>query len=241
MAQSINYVKTGVPGADAILNGGLYPASSVLVSGPPGSGKSILGMQFVYAGARDFGEGGFIVAIEETDQSLSEYAASIGLDRWDELVNSGSITPMTDDYFSKRDLPGSLEGIMDFINSTSAKRMVLDPMNLFQYYFPQDMDRRRYLLKFIRILKKKGITLLMVSEVMEVFPRMPLSDEMYMSDGNISLFLSRMGNSVERCFWVTKMRRQAFSMKIVPMSIGKGGIEVYPDAVPYSLSSECVE
>jgi KaiC/GvpD/RAD55 family RecA-like ATPase len=235
---NVNYVKTGVPGADAILNGGLYPASSVLVSGPPGSGKSIFGMQFVYAGARDFGEGGLILAIEETDRSLSEYAASIGLDRWDELVNGGSITPVTDDYFSKLDLPGSLEGIMGLISRTDAKRMVLDSMNIFKYYFPQDVDRRRYLLKFIRILKKKGITLLMVSEAMEVFPRMPLTDEMYMSDGNISLFLSRMGNNVERCFWVTKMRRQAFSMKIVPMSIGRGGIEVYPDAVPYSLSSE---
>jgi KaiC/GvpD/RAD55 family RecA-like ATPase len=238
---NVNYVKTGVPGADAILNGGLYPASSVLVSGPPGSGKSILGMQFVYAGARDFGEGGLILAIEETDRSLSEYAASIGMDRWDELVNGGSITPVTDDYFSKLDLPGSLEGMMDQISRTGAKRLVLDSMNIFKYYFPQDMDRRRYLLKFIRILKKKGITLLMVAEVMEMFPHMRLTDEMYMSDGNISLFLSRIGNNVERCFWVTKMRRQAFSMKIVPMSIGKGGIEVYPDAVPYSLSAECVE
>ncbi len=234
---NVTYVKTGVPGADTILNGGLYPASSVLVSGPPGSGKSIMGMQFVHAGARDFGEEGLILAIEETDQSLSEYAASIGLDGWDELVKRGSITIVTDDYFSGRDLPASLEGIMEMVSRTDAKRMVLDSLNLFKYYFPQDAERRRYLLKFIRILKKKGITLLMVSEVMEVFPNMPLTDEMYMSDGNISLFLSRAGNSVERCFWVTKMRRQAFSMKIVPMNIGRGGIEVYPDAVPYSLSA----
>jgi KaiC/GvpD/RAD55 family RecA-like ATPase len=237
---NVKYVKTGVPGADVILNGGLYPASSVLVSGPPGSGKSILGMQFVYAGAQQ-GEGGLLIAIEETDQSLSEYAASIGMDRWDELVSGGQIALITDDYFSKRDMPGSLEGIMEMVSNTDAKRMVLDSMNLFKYYFPQDLERRRYMLKFIRILKKKGITMLMVSEVMEVFPRMPLTEEMYMSDGNISLFLSRMGNSVERCFWVTKMRRQAFSMKIVPMSIGRGGIEVYPDAVPYSLSAESVQ
>jgi KaiC/GvpD/RAD55 family RecA-like ATPase len=234
---NVNYVKTGVPGADIILNGGLYPASSVLVSGPPGSGKSIFGMQFVYAGAKE-GEPGLILAIEETDRSLSEYADSIGMDGWDGLVSKGIITPVTDDYFSKLDLPGSLEGIMDLVSGTSAKRMVLDSMNLFKYYFPEDKERRRYMLKFIRILKQKGITLLMVSEVMEVFPRMSLTDEMYMSDGNISLFLSRMGNTVERCFWVTKMRRQAFDMKIVPMSIGKGGIEVYPDAVPYSLSAE---
>lgn len=235
MAQHIDYVSTGVPGADAILNGGIYPGSAVLVSGPPGSGKSIFGMQFVYSGARDHGEGGLILAIEETDRSLSEYAATIGLEAWDGLVEKGAITMMTDDYFARTDLPGSLEGIMELLGRTEARRMVIDPMNLFKYYFPQDVDRRRYLLKFIRILKKRGITSLIISEAMEVFPNMPLTEEMYMTDGNISLFLSRSGNNVERCFWVTKMRRQAFSMKIVPMGIGRGGIEVFPDAVPYSL------
>ena len=237
MAQHIDLVRTGVPGADTILEGGIYPGSAVLVSGPPGSGKSIFGMQYVYLGARDYGEPGLIVAIEETDHSLSEYAGSIGLYRWDELVGTGAITIMTDDYFSKLDLPGSLEGIMETLGRTSAKRMVLDSMNLFKYYFPHDVDRRRYLLKFIRILKKRGITSLMISEVMGVFPDMPLTEEMFMSDGNISLFLSRSGNNVERCFWVTKMRRQPFSMKIVPMGIGRGGIEVFPDAVPYSLTA----
>ncbi|HTX44504.1 MAG TPA: ATPase domain-containing protein [Methanocella sp.] len=237
MAQRIDLVKTGIPGADAILDGGIYPGSAVLVSGPPGSGKSIFGMQFIYSGAADYGEGGLIVAMEETDTSLSGYAASIGLGRWDELVKAGSITMVTDDYFSKTDLPGSLEGIMERVSRTSAKRIVLDSVNLFKYFFPQDMDRRRYLLKFIRILKKRGITSLMISEAMGVFPDMPLTEEMFMSDGNISLFLSRAGNNVERCFWVTKMRRQAFSMKIVPMSIGRGGVEVFPDAVPYSLTA----
>ena len=238
MAQTINFVKTGIPGVDTILEGGIYPGSAVLISGPPGSGKSILGMQFVYSGARDFGEKGLIIAIEETMKSLSEYAASLEMDQWDALVERGSITAITDDYFSKLDLPGSLEGIMDLVGRTEARRLVLDSMNLFKYYFPLEADRRRYMLKFIRILKKRDITALMISEIVEVFPQAALTDEMYMTDGNISLFLARRGSNVERCFWVTKMRRQAFSMKIVPMSIGPGGIEVFPDAVPYSLSQE---
>lgn len=238
MALNVSYVKTGIPGIDTILNGGLYPGSSVLVSGPPGSGKSILGMEYIYLGARDFGEEGLIVAVEETDESLAEYAASIGWDEWDSLKNKGLISVLSDDYFSKLDLPGSLEGIMESIDRSAARRMVIDSMNLFKYYFPQEVDRRRYMLKFIRILKKRGITSLMISEVMEIFPHMHLTEEMYMSDGNMSLFISRLGSNVERCFWVTKMRRQAFDMKIVPMSIGKGGIEVYADAVPYSLQAE---
>lgn len=58
MAREIKYIKTGVQGIDVILKGGLYPSSSVLVSGPPGSGKSILGMQYIFKGAKDLGSGG---------------------------------------------------------------------------------------------------------------------------------------------------------------------------------------
>jgi KaiC/GvpD/RAD55 family RecA-like ATPase len=238
MAQSIDYIKTGVPGVDSILDGGIYPGSAVLVSGPPGSGKSIFGMQFIYAGAKEYGEDGMIISIEETDDSLSGYARSIGWEEWDPLVKKGSITTLTGDYFSRLDLPGSLKGIMDKVSDTGARRIVLDSVNLFKYYFPEGEDRRRYMLKFIGILKKRGITSLLISEAMEVFPQMHLTDEMYMSDGNVNLFISRTGSNIERCFWVTKMRRQPFSMKIVPMSIGKGGIEVYPDAIPYSLAAE---
>ena len=85
------------------------------------------------------------------------------------------------------------------------------------------------MLKFIRILKNKGITTLLISEAVEPSPHAPLTEEMYLTDGNMSLFFSRLGSNVERCFWVTKMRRQDFGMKIVPMSIGKGGIEVYAE------------
>ena len=94
------------------------------------------------------------------------------------------------------------------------------------------------MLKFIRILKKKGITTLLISEVAESSPGAPLAEETYLSDGSMSLFFSRLGSNVERCFRVTKMRRQEFSTKIVPMSVGKGGIEVYADAIPYSLASK---
>ena len=84
MAREIKYVKTGVPGVDAILKGGIYPASAVLVSGPPGSGKSIFGMQYISTGVKDLAEPGLMVAVEETDESLSDYAASLGWDDWDD-------------------------------------------------------------------------------------------------------------------------------------------------------------
>lgn len=236
MVKDITYVKTGIPGVDTILKGGIYPSSTVLISGPPGSGKSIFCMQFIYSGAKDLGEDGLIISAQETGRSLSEYASSLGWSEWDTLVKNHAITLLSNDYFMNTDLPESLEGIMETIESTNAKRMMIDSINLFKYYFPSDTDRRRYLLKFINILKHKGITTMIISEAVAEFPHLSLTDETYLTDGNMNLFMSRLGNSVERCFWVTKMRRQDIDTRIVPMNIGKGGIEVYAASTPYSLA-----
>jgi KaiC/GvpD/RAD55 family RecA-like ATPase len=233
--KEIQYVHTGIPGADEMLKGGLYPASAVLISGPPGSGKSIFGMQYIHSGALS-GEIGLMVTVEESAKGLSDYAASLGWDDWDALVQAEKITIVGSDYFAGISLTGSLETLLEVISTTKARRMVIDPVNLFKYYFPAEEDRRRYMLRFIRILKDRGITTLLVNEVLEPFPHMRLTEEMYLTDGNITLFLSRVGYTVERCFWVTKMRCQDINTNIVPMSIGRGGIEVFAGSIPYSLT-----
>jgi KaiC/GvpD/RAD55 family RecA-like ATPase len=231
------YVRTGIPGVDAMLKGGLYPGSAVLVSGPPGSGKSIFGMQFIRSGAAEFGEPGLFISVEDTAGGLSDYAASLGWDDWERLSASGGISAIGTDYFMSASLSGSLEGLLETVASTKARRMVIDPINLFKYYFPAEEDRRRYMLKFIGILKARGITTLMIAESLEQFPAIRMTEEMYLADGNITLFMSRMDNTVERCFWATKMRRQDINTNIVPMSIGRGGIVVHEGGIPYSLLS----
>ena len=48
----IERVKTGIKGLDELLSGGIPKESITLVSGPPGSGKSIFCYQFIAKGAR---------------------------------------------------------------------------------------------------------------------------------------------------------------------------------------------
>src|SRR5687767_13828110 len=43
---------TGVPNLDQVLGGGLLRGATVMVIGPPGSGKTVLGQQIAFAGAR---------------------------------------------------------------------------------------------------------------------------------------------------------------------------------------------
>ena len=70
---------TGVPGLDVVLGGGLLPEAAVLLAGPPGSGKTTLGLQVVVAGARR-GEPGMVVTFEQPAAQLYRDAARFGWD-----------------------------------------------------------------------------------------------------------------------------------------------------------------
>ncbi|MEM4272633.1 MAG: ATPase domain-containing protein, partial [Candidatus Bilamarchaeaceae archaeon] len=59
-------VKTGIAGMDRMLGGGLPKGSISTISGPTGSGRSTLGLQFLVNGAQKYDETGLYVVIEES-------------------------------------------------------------------------------------------------------------------------------------------------------------------------------
>ncbi|TQD27602.1 ATPase domain-containing protein [Methanolobus vulcani] len=75
----INRVPTGIQELDEILEGG-YPAQQgILVSGPPGSGKSILATHFLYRSCKD-GKKCVLMLTQVNVESFLEQALSIGID-----------------------------------------------------------------------------------------------------------------------------------------------------------------
>ena len=73
-------VKTGIEGLDKMLNGGFLPQTANLIEGAPGTGKTTLGMQFIYSGITRYNEPGVILTFEEFPQQYYRDAASLGWD-----------------------------------------------------------------------------------------------------------------------------------------------------------------
>jgi KaiC/GvpD/RAD55 family RecA-like ATPase len=74
-------VKSGIDGLDSLIEKKGFPkGSSILVLGAPGSGKSILGMQYIYKGATLYNEKGIYAVFHEHPEKVREYMLSFGWD-----------------------------------------------------------------------------------------------------------------------------------------------------------------
>jgi len=117
-------VPTGIDSLDLLLKGG-FPAQTVnLVSGPPGSGRSLTCMQFVYYGVERFDEPGLYITLDEERQSILRAMKSFGM-RPEMYEEEGDLTVADLGWFSKvlgpeAEAPAGLAG-MDLLRERARK------------------------------------------------------------------------------------------------------------------------
>jgi circadian clock protein KaiC len=73
-------VRTGINGLDEILSAGIPRGNLILLEGGVGTGKTTMGVEFVYRGASEFDEPGVIVLFEVSPDRLVRDAARLGWD-----------------------------------------------------------------------------------------------------------------------------------------------------------------
>jgi len=229
-------VPTGVDGLDEILNGGIVNNATVLVSGNPGTGKSIFGMEFLYTGVTEFDESGIYISFEENAVDIRESAESVGLDGFGDLVDSGEIKIYDKrDMLSDGDFTATMDKLLEDFSAESYDRLVLDSLTMFQLFFDDEREQRTYLLKFSDILKQHGLTSLLINEQGAVFPDTEIGLENFLTDGNIYFIQTPTDSGVNRYVWVAKMRKQDIDTDIFPMEISEGGITVHNKASGFSM------
>jgi len=235
----IELTKTGIDGLDGILNGGIVRNSTTLVSGNPGAGKSILGLQYIYNGAAKFDEPGIYLTFEENAEDLRQAAESIGFEDWQDYVDEGLIQVYDKQVLLREnDFNSSLEILLEDLEDGDYDRLVLDSLTMFQLFFEDEREQRTYLLKFTDILRDNGLTTLLINEQGAVFPETDIGLENFLTDGNIYLLQTPTESGVTRYVWVAKMRKKNVDTDIFPMEIDEGGITVHQNASAFSMMSD---
>jgi KaiC/GvpD/RAD55 family RecA-like ATPase len=228
--------RTGIEGLDSILGGGIVDNATVLISGNPGTGKSILGLQYIYNGATQFDEKGIYLSFEENAEDIAQAAESIGFEDWQDLVEDDQILIYDkQELLRHNDFNATLDRLLAAFEETEYERLVLDSLTMFELFFENEQEKRTYLLKFSDILKANGLTSLLIAEQSAVFPEQDIGLENFLTDGNIYLIQTPTESGVNRYIWVAKMRKQDIETDIFPMDIDEGGITVHERAAGFSM------
>ncbi|MEM5815276.1 MAG: ATPase domain-containing protein [Candidatus Aenigmatarchaeota archaeon] len=219
----IEVVPTGIKGLDDLLKGGLPLGSTTLISGSPGSGKTILSMQFLVNGAIN-GENGLYISLEEDVERMKEHL-SVAF-KWPikELEKKNKLVMIRSDVYDFEKFKDLIE---TNVEKMKIKRTVIDPITVISLFFERPLQIRRSLLELDAMLKRLKCTSLLTCEIPE--GSLAISSfgiEEFTSDGIILLFY-KIGSP--RGIVVRKMRLIDHDRNIHPFEIRSGkGIIVYP-------------
>jgi circadian clock protein KaiC len=233
MRISLPKCPTGVKGLDEITEGGLPAGRATLVCGAAGSGKTLLGFEFLLRGIAEYGEPGVCVTFEETAQDLITNAATMGFDAPAE-VSAGKL--VIDHILIERnqieetgeyDLEGLFIRLGHAIDSIGAKRVLLDTIEALFAGLSDQGVLRAELRRLLLWLKQKGVTTILTGERMEErLTRHGLEE--YVSDCVI-LLDQKVEHSVStRRLRVVKYRGSSHGTNDYPFLIGDDGFSVLP-------------
>ncbi|MBC7617106.1 MAG: circadian clock protein KaiC [Pedobacter sp.] len=223
---------TGVKGFDEITEGGLPKYRTTLVSGSAGSGKTLLGLDFLINGVLKFKEPGVFMSFEETEDELYTDVASLNLDL-EGLVSQKKIL-IEHVILEKKDIQETdfnLEGLFvrleNAIDSIGAKRVVLDSIESIFAGITDVGILRLEIKRLFRWLKEKQVTAIVTGEpLQETYTRHGL--EQYISDC-IILLDNRVNEQIAiRRIRIVKYRGSKHGTNEYPFVIDKDGLSVIP-------------
>ena len=226
-------VPTGIQGFDEITNGGLPKGRPTLVCGGAGSGKTLLGIEFLVRGATQFNEPGVFMSFEESAEELTKNVASLGFDlnrltaSKRLLVDYVHIERSEIEETGEYDLEGLFIRLGNAIDSIGAKRVVLDTIESLFAGLPNPSILRAELRRLFRWLKKKGMTAIITGERGDnALTRHGLEE--YVSDCVI-LLDHRVANQIStRRLRIVKYRGSIHGTNEFPFLIDERGLVVMP-------------
>lgn len=248
---SLPRVATGIKGLDKMLNGGLLEGRPYIVSGPAGSGKTILSMQFLLEGLEG-GERVLYVALEEPPNEVKINMASFKwkLDELDVLDANSDIrrfepTPIleistetepqkmrdigptirkTPDFESHEVTIHSLQQLLkNLLHKRKYRRLVMDSMTALKMFCMKDFEENVSTQSFMRFLAESKMTSLLT---VETAGDNGFSPEAFLARGEIRLHKLREEGGIRRFISIDKYKGSSHDDSVYPFVINEKGISI---------------
>jgi circadian clock protein KaiC len=229
-------LKTGVPGLDAIMWGGLIPGRLYLLDGEPGAGKTTFALQYLLEGIAA-GETCLYVTLSETREELAAGAGSHG---WSldgvhviELVaDAGDLDGESDLTMlnpSEVELTETTRKVLEAVDHFKPARMVFDSLSELRLLAHNSLRYRRQILALKQFFVGRDCTVLLLDDRTAEGPDLQLHS---IAHGVISLeFKAPAYGKVRREVQILKFRGSDFASGFHDFVIRSGGIVVFPRLV----------
>jgi circadian clock protein KaiC len=226
-------IKTGISGLDSIFLGGIPSANIIVVQGVTGSGKTLMGLEFIYRGITEYNQPGLIVVFETSPDKLVRDAAGFG---WNlgELQQQKKLqiiftTPQVLDQELRS--PDSL--LLETATEMGAGRIFVDGVGLLHLALGgSDSSRGHYrelLHQLMESLNRESLTAMLSLEIGRA-PESTAAAEItdFLADTVIHLGRERHGRHTQRSLEILKSRGQDYEGGEHTLQITAGhGLEVF--------------
>ena len=218
-------LSTGVDGLDMLLAGGIPPLSNTVIEGATGTGKTLLSLQYLIAGARK-GERGALFTLEETPDQLRAVADSLG---WNlaaleqkgllSIVYDSPVELSTDRY---------LQTARDHVARLNVTRAVLDSLTSLSLGVLSERRFKELVYAFGKHMRVSGVTLLTTIEAEQLLggEQLPGRGVSFVADNLIRLRYLEKSARLERGISVLKARGVKHQTDIRRLTIDRGGLHV---------------
>jgi len=221
-------VSTGISGLDPLIEGGFPPGKSYLVTGEPGSGKSIFCMQFILQGLLE-GENAVYVAVDEKPTDIVEGAASLGWDLKKYVEEKKLLILDASPYFNARvgkgggvDVSKTVEDLANYVKRMGATRVVIDPVGPLISSVDSGAPPQDHVRMLVHSLQSYMGTTNLLSSYNFGGNSTEQGIEEYLVAGVVVLGVSRIQNRLARTLMVRKMRGTAIDLAEHQFNIVRG-------------------
>ncbi|MDD1430423.1 circadian clock protein KaiC [Dolichospermum sp. ST_sed3] len=231
--QSMPKCPTGIQGLDEITDGGLPLGRPTLICGGTGCGKTLMGMEFLFRGATEYGEPGVFICFEENAEELVQNVTSFGwnlqqlIEEKKLAIDHIYIDPKQIQEAGDYNLEGLFIRIALLVDTIGAKRIVLDTIEVLFAGLSNVSIVRAELHRLFHWLKQKGLTAIITGERGDnTLTRQGLEE--YVSDCVIKLDQRTNEELAIRRLQIIKYRGSQHGSNEYPFLITEDGISVLP-------------
>ncbi|AGL00275.1 ATPase domain-containing protein [Desulfoscipio gibsoniae] len=221
-----NQLHTGVPGLDDLLRGGLPRGASVAIAGGSGTGKTVLGLQYLIKGALDYGERGIFLSFEETTSQLLANARHFNWDLHD--LQKQELIKLIYMPLSEMEIDETIIGLSEQVKAFGAQRLVLDSIYAFLLRIDNIAVLHEKIYYLVSHLDKLNCTTLLVSPAWEMGGDGKLELLHSVVQGTILLKSIMLQNRRIRQLELYKMRGVNHVMGNHLLEITASGVQVFP-------------